>query len=291
MNFKAELQPHWSWGHSHARGWLPPNATTLPTRLYNVCRADGGGRRGGPMDGSSDLPWYNSLPRPHGASSSVALLFGVGLGTLCATAAILKGVLLLVSLSNRPLQNGRLQLPPRLLTLARKSQTRKPGGLGPLGLKHRVSSRSLVQYTHPLMAADQTIVEAGGAAPRPLPGRPVTPSRDAPRQVDEEAVPQIDPAAEYSWRSSRARSLLSAAQRLLPSSLAPWAPELPPLDGSVPEGSPPDGSPPDGEEQPSLERLVGEADAPEAGSGGAAAGPPPPGHSVGVLRRQRGGRG
>mmetsp|Transcript_40256 Transcript_40256/g.131531 ORF Transcript_40256/g.131531 Transcript_40256/m.131531 type:complete len:712 (-) Transcript_40256:230-2365(-) len=262
MNFKAELQPHWSWGHSHARGWLPPNATTLPTRLYNVCRADGGGRRGGPMDGSSDLPWYNSLPRPHGASSSVALLFGVGLGTLCATAAILKGVLLLVSLSNRPLQNGRLQLPPRLLTLARKSQTRKPGGLGPLGLKHRVSSRSLVQYTHPLMAADQTIVE-----------------------VDEEAVPQIDPAAEYSWRSSRARNLLSAAQRLLPSSLAPWAPELPPLDGSVPEGSPPDGSPPNGEEQPSLERLVGEADAPEAGSGGAAAGPPPPGHSVGVLRR------
>ena len=129
MNFKAELQPHWSWGHSHARGWLPPNATTLPTRLYNVCRADGGGRRGGPMDGSSDLPWYNSLPRPHGASSSVALLFGVGLGTLCATAAILKGVLLLVSLSNRPLQNGRLQLPPRLLTLARKSQTRKPAGL------------------------------------------------------------------------------------------------------------------------------------------------------------------
>jgi len=113
------------------------------------------------------------------------------------------------------------------------------------------------------MAADQTIVE-----------------------VDEEAVPQIDPAAEYSWRSSRARNRLSVAQRLLPSSLAPWAPELPPLDGSVPEGSPPDGSPP---EQPSLERLVGEADAPEAGSGGAEAGPPPPGHSV--RASEKGGRG
>jgi len=113
------------------------------------------------------------------------------------------------------------------------------------------------------MAADQTIVE-----------------------VDGEAVQQIDPAAEYSWRSSRARNRLSVAQRLLPSSLAPWAPELPPLDGSVPEGSPPDGSPP---EQPSLERLVGEPDAPEAGSGGAEAGPPPPGHSV--RASEKGGRG
>jgi hypothetical protein len=53
-----------------------------------------------------------------------------------------------------------LELPPRLLTLARKSQGRKPSGLGVLGLKQRTSSRALTQLAFPLMSQAHTIEEA-----------------------------------------------------------------------------------------------------------------------------------
>ena len=58
----------------------------------------------------------------------------------------------------KPSQDS-LQLPPRLLNLARKSQGRKPGGLGVLGLKQRVSSRSLAQLAFPLMNPQHCIQE------------------------------------------------------------------------------------------------------------------------------------
>ena len=47
-----------------------------------------------------------------------------------------------------------------MLTLARKTQTRKPGGLGALGLKQRVSSRALTQLAFPLMSREHAIEEA-----------------------------------------------------------------------------------------------------------------------------------
>ena len=162
MNFKAELQPHWSWKGAQERGWLPRNVSApLPKQLLNVCVRNGTSHSGSTPIGSgaSELPWYNALPTPHG-SSSVVLLFCFGLGTLLTLAAILKVVLMLVSVSTRRAQQGRLQLPPQLLHLARKSQGRKPGGLGPLGLRTRVSSRRVVQLTYPLMSAQHAIEEA-----------------------------------------------------------------------------------------------------------------------------------
>lgn len=162
MNFKAELQPHWSWQGSQQRGWLPPNVSApMPKALSNVCVTDASRHSAGAPIGSdaSDLPWYNALPSPHG-SSSVVLLFCFGLGTLLTLAAVLKIVLVLVSMSTQRAQSGRLQLPPHLLHLARKSQGRKPGGLGPLGLKTRLSSRRVVQLTYPLMSAQHVIEEA-----------------------------------------------------------------------------------------------------------------------------------
>ena len=53
-----------------------------------------------------------------------------------------------------------LELPPRLLSLARKTQGRKPGGLGVLGLKQRVSSRQLAAMVFPLMSQKNAILEA-----------------------------------------------------------------------------------------------------------------------------------
>jgi len=198
MNFKAELQPQWSWQAAQRRGWLPPNVSApIPRRLLNVCIADGGQFRGGDAQGSDveQLPWYNALPSPHG-SNSVVLLFCFGLGTLLALAALLKLVLALVSISTQRAQQGRLQLPPRLLHLARKSQQRTPGGLGPLGLKTRVSSRRVVQLTYPLMS-DHYAIDEG----------------------DEEQDPQIlfSPPRQNSLPGRR--DLLDAAIGLLPS----WA--------------------------------------------------------------------
>ena len=56
--------------------------------------------------------------------------------------------------------SSSLELPPRLLTLARKTQGRKPDGLGVLGLKQRVSSRQLTQLAFPLMSREHAILES-----------------------------------------------------------------------------------------------------------------------------------
>jgi len=159
-NFKVELvTAQWSWQKSTERGWLPSNLTEPSPQLLNICYAGGVDDYAPTTD--PGLPWYNSLPSAHG-SSPVLLLMGVGLGTLVAVGALLKiGLSLLVkSTAERKQPHDSLQLPPRLLNLARKSQGRKPGGLGVLGLKQRVSSRSLAQLAFPLMNPQNTIQEA-----------------------------------------------------------------------------------------------------------------------------------
>ena len=97
-----------------------------------------------PGGANSDLPWYNALPSAR-SSSPVVLLMGLGLGTLIGAAVLLKMVLNVLERSSyrskaamglQPINS--LELPPRLLNLARKTR-RKPGGLGVLGLKQRVS--------------------------------------------------------------------------------------------------------------------------------------------------------
>ena len=131
-------------------------------------------------------------------SSPVVLLMGVGLGALLCAAVSFKmvlNVLVRASLTSRVdrgtgssgsgssgggggsssslarvsslakiaamAQPGEpLGLPPRLLTIARKSQGRRPGGLGVLGLKQRVSSRTLTALAFPLMHHQNAIKEA-----------------------------------------------------------------------------------------------------------------------------------
>mmetsp|Transcript_52623 Transcript_52623/g.87384 ORF Transcript_52623/g.87384 Transcript_52623/m.87384 type:complete len:653 (+) Transcript_52623:97-2055(+) len=154
-NFKVELQAQWSWEASYERGWLPLNVSNLSPRLLNICHTEPDAND--PASSASDLPWYNSLPSTHG-NSAVVVLMGVGLGTLLIIAVLFKLVLSLV-VRNSSRKQDKLQLPPRLLVLARKSQGRKPGGLGPLGLKQRVSSRSLAQLAYPLMSAQHAIDE------------------------------------------------------------------------------------------------------------------------------------
>ena len=144
-------------------------------------------------------------------SSPVVLLMGVGLGALLCAAVMLKMVLNVLvrasltthvargtgssggsgagagSSSSSSLarvsslakiaamaQPGEpLGLPPRLLTIARKSQGRRPGGLGVLGLKQRVSSRTLTTLAFPLMHHQNAIKEASdeesldGSTPQP----------------------------------------------------------------------------------------------------------------------------
>ena len=60
----------------------------------------------------------------------------------------------------RCLETKHLQLPPRLLLLAKRSQGHRRAGLGVLGLKQRMSSRSLAQLAFPLMSAQHVISEA-----------------------------------------------------------------------------------------------------------------------------------
>ena len=144
-------------------------------------------------------------------SSPVVLLMGVGLGALLCAAVSFKmvlNVLVRASLASRVdrgtgssgsgssgggggsssslarvsslakiaamAQPGEpLGLPPRLLTIARKSQGRRPGGLGVLGLKQRVSSRTLTTLAFPLMHHQNAIKEASdeesldGSTPQP----------------------------------------------------------------------------------------------------------------------------
>ena len=97
------------------------------------------------------------------------MLLGLGLGTLLGAAMLLKmalNVLLGRSATSARAKmltlggSSALELPPRLLTLARKTQGRKPGGLGMLGLKQRVSSRTLTALAFPLMNQQNAIEEA-----------------------------------------------------------------------------------------------------------------------------------
>jgi len=156
FNFKGELQTHWSWQASMAAGWLPPNVTSMPLPLLNVCQT------GNPDElapaASSDLPWYNALPTRSG--SPFLMLMGVGLGTLVSVAVLLKVVLSVLVRSGLRADPKQLQLPPRLLLLAKRSQGHRRAGLGVLGLKQRVSSRSLAQLAFPLMSAQHAITEA-----------------------------------------------------------------------------------------------------------------------------------
>jgi len=185
-NFKVELQEQWSWQASVARGWLPPNLTDLPAPLFNVCHT--GDADEPPAAASSDLPWYNALPTRSG--SPFVLLMGVGLGTLLSVAVLLKLFLSVLVRSGARAKHSKeaLQLPPRLLLLARRSQGHRRAGLGVLGLKTRVSSRSLAQLAFPLMSAQHAITEA-----------------------DEEGLMSADSAAEIFEHSSKSRRDLLAA--------------------------------------------------------------------------------
>ena len=156
FNFKGELQTHWSWQASMAAGWLPPNVTSMPLPLLNVCQTSDPDQYA--PAASSDLPWYNSLPTRSG--SPFLMLMGVGLGTLVSVAVLLKLVLSVLVRSGVRADPKQLQLPPRLLLLAKRSQGHRRAGLGVLGLKQRVSSRSLAQLAFPLMSAQHAITEA-----------------------------------------------------------------------------------------------------------------------------------
>jgi len=161
-NFKVELPggaSRWSWQTVWERGWMPHNLTDPSPQLLNICYAGDTNEAWHGVSADSGLPWYNALPSAH-TNSPIVLLMGIGLGTLIGVAAILKVVLTLLVRGGTRHGHDSLQLPPRLLHLARKSQGRKPGGLGVLGLKQRVSSRSLAQLAFPLMNPQNTIQEA-----------------------------------------------------------------------------------------------------------------------------------
>ena len=155
-NFRVELEPRWSWLEGQSRGWMPPNISALPPRTLAVCPANTSGDKDAPPPGA-DLPWYNALPSS-ARSSSLVLVLVVGTATLIGTAVALKLALLALG-RGRSARSSALQLPPRLLRLARKTAGRKPGGIGLLGLRHRVSSRSLAQLAFPLMSARHAIRE------------------------------------------------------------------------------------------------------------------------------------
>ena len=164
-NFKHEIHATWSWQAGAHHGWFPHNLSDLPGPYLNVCKTENEGKQFH-FGAGSDLPWYNSLPsnRP---SSPVVLLLGLALAALIGSAVMLKMVLNLLERSARlrksaalPPSPASLELPPRLLTLARKTQGRKPDGLGVLGLKQRLSSRQLTQLAFPLMSREHAIAEA-----------------------------------------------------------------------------------------------------------------------------------
>ena len=164
-NFKTELDsPQWSWEGAHSAGWLPANLTELrmTPQYLNVCSVELKGVKNPGGGATSDLPWYNALPNTH-VNSPVVLLMGLGLATLIGAAILLKmvlNVLVRSSMKKHAQPMNSLELPPRLLRLARRSQGRKPGGLGVLGLKQRVSSRTLTQLAFPLMNRAHVIEEA-----------------------------------------------------------------------------------------------------------------------------------
>jgi len=166
MNFKVEMQRQWSWQASVAAGWLPDNLSHLPPGYFSACK----GHSANPWSSSvvGDLPRFNAVPSSR-SSSPVVLLMAVGLISLIGAAVLLKFALHILTRSSGQVQGlalplalpaKSLELPPRLLTLARKTQGRKPGGLGALGLKQRVSSRQLAALAFPLMSQQNKIEEA-----------------------------------------------------------------------------------------------------------------------------------
>lgn len=164
-NFKVEIEEgeaHWSWHGSQMRGWLPDDISRPTPAYYNICRAEGESGAGFDAPPINDLPWYNSLPRSGGRDSPILMLLGLGIGTLIGVAVLLKvvlNILMRTSFKGGAGPGTSLELPPRLLNFARKTQGRKPGGTGVLGLKQRVSSRTLTQLAFPLMSREHAIVE------------------------------------------------------------------------------------------------------------------------------------
>jgi hypothetical protein len=98
---------------------------------------------------------------------------GSGAGAGSSSSSSLARVSSLAKIAAMAQPGEPLGLPPRLLTIARKSQGRRPGGLGVLGLKQRVSSRTLTTLAFPLMHHQNAIKEASdeesldGSTPQP----------------------------------------------------------------------------------------------------------------------------
>jgi hypothetical protein len=163
QNFKVEMQTHWSWTASRAAGWVPKNLSHLPSRYLNICKVHSS--TGPSNNGHSDLPWYNDVPTAHSGTSPVVMMMGVGLVTLLGAAILLKLILNVLERSKvgirpRALQPaGSLELPPRLLGIARRTQGRKPSGVGALGLTRRTSSREVTALEFPLMSQQNAIAE------------------------------------------------------------------------------------------------------------------------------------
>ena len=170
---------------------------------------------------SADLPWYNALPSAH-TSSPIVVLMGLALGTLIGAAVLLKMVLHVVersSIKRRTQPSGSLELPPRLLTLARKTQGRKPDGLGVLGLKQRVSSRTLTQVRAVARLSPASCSPAALARAR----TPLTPACAPPSSVTqlafplmsrEHAIAEADEEAMLGWQSPTAPGAAAAFDQL-----------------------------------------------------------------------------
>ena len=146
-NFKNELQPHWSWLESRRRNWLPKNLSILSPELLKVCNVDGAAGDSDPA-ATNDLPWFNALPTPRPVSS-IYFLFSIGIGSMLAIGILLQVILFFFGSDNR--RSTKLQLPPRLLHVARNSQRIRQKGVGPRGVHQRATSRSLSLF--PLMHA------------------------------------------------------------------------------------------------------------------------------------------
>ena len=208
MNFKSEIRGRWSW--EDARRWMPPNVSNISADVLETCAAMDVGHHPVPADHSGDLPWYDALPNGDDGTLTVVRLMGIGLGALLAIAVILMLALKFIARHASGVSISRLQLPPRLLKLARKSQKRKSTGVGRgiLGMRHRISSRSLARLAFPLMQAENAINESDedgyGSTPSSLrpPGRskghtPVLgPSGSSPPDLMGHVLPLPAPSAQ-----------------------------------------------------------------------------------------------
>jgi hypothetical protein len=106
---------------------------------------------------------YGHAPPVLKSNSVLIALLVLGLVTVCCATAALKMVLDLRAAAARdppPEQVHPLDLPPRLLLLAKQAQWRNPQGLGILGLKQRTPSKRLAELAYPLMNEHHVVPEA-----------------------------------------------------------------------------------------------------------------------------------